>query len=275
MAEQILRIKPADVVKLIKQGEMEVVSPTIPASPDRPIPYTRMVERAMDILGTDFLGVEAIEKMTDKLKTVGVNVEFNLGSIPDLPYTEEDLQLAKQNGEILVLRAGTMTEGTQRPINIINFRKLFKKDPNGVLETPFYTFRKDANDWYKNEDFAKKNVEIQPGWALVKKDLLEDSRNKNWNQQNDVLKAYGEELVQTGATNIDVRRRTAMEAVWDAMLYYTNTGEHLLERDWDWTSSRTSGGYLVRVGVFDSNGLYVNGWNPEHSRSNVGVCPSR
>lgn len=277
MGDEILRLKPAQVIELIKQGEMEVVEPTPAAIIEPGLPQGGMVERAREILGPNFLGVEAIREMENRLKAVGANVEFTLDNIPPFSYTEQDLQIAKQNGELLVLRAGQgkKANGSNFALNIINFRDLFKKDPNGVLDTPFYSFRNDANDWYKNEDFAKKAVEIQLNWALVKKDPLEDSTSKTWNQQEDVLRAYGEELKQNGASNVDIRRRTAMEVAWDTMLYYTNTRQHLLKQAYDWTSSRTSDGGLVRVGGFGSGGLGVGRWNPEDSYSSIGVCPSR
>ncbi len=287
MRDEILRLKPAQVVELVKQGEMEVVTTAPAVINESSLPQDGMIERAREILGQDFLGVEAIREMESKLKIIGIDVKFDVQDAPPIKYSEKDLELAHQNGEMLVLRASQMVkEETDDdepiaslgrrdpqllPVTLINFRELFRNDPNQKL---FYSFRPEAYDWYLSEDFATKNGEIKLEWALVKKDILEGTTSKKWGQQDGVLKEYGKKLKQQGAINTEIRHRTATEAAWDTMLYYANTGEHLLEKTYDWTGSRTSDG-LVDVGAFDSSGLNVNGWDPGNSSSDVGVCPSR
>ena len=235
-----------------------------------------MVERAREILGRDFLGVEAIKKLEQELKKVGVNVEFALDKLPPFLYTEEDLQTAKAFGEMLVLRPEAMLRGGREvPITMIEFRELFRKDPLGKMQTVMYSFRTDVNDWYKREKFATGAGEIKLGWSLVKKDVLDGSTSTTWNDQEQLLKQYEAGLKRNGAKNVSTRRRTGAEAVYDELLYYVNTGERLLPDKYDWTQTRASGGYLVCVGRFDSNGLHVRNNRPEDSYSSIGVCPSR
>ncbi len=249
---------------------------TKPSSTEANRSQDRMAERAKEILGSDFLGIEAIRSMESRLKAVGVNVEFSLDNMPAIPYSEKDLELAKQNGEMLVLRAeNARINGKGSPLTLINFRELFRKDPVGSIATLFYSFRPDANDWYQGQDFATKPGEVKLGWAIVKKDLLPDSKSKTWDQQEEVLKQYAEDLKKRGATNAQVRRRTAMEATWDSMLYYINNKNQLLGSTVDWTSSRTSDGHLVGVGDFASDGLLLSRWRPSGSLDLLGVCPSR
>lgn len=247
-----------------------------PTPPESSKSHDKMAERAKEILGQDFLGVEAVKNMEAKLKSVGVNVDFALDNIPAVPYTEKDLELAKQNGEMLVLRAeNARMKGKALPLTLIDFREFFRKDPHGKMDTLYYSFRPDSNDWYKSENFAIQSGEIKLGWALVKKDILKDSTGKNYQQQDDLLKGYESELRSKGATRTQIRRRTAMEAAWDTMLYYINNQKHLLEKVLDWTQTRASDGRLVVVGRFDSLGLLLNGWNPSGSDDYLGVCPSR
>ena len=235
-----------------------------------------MVERAREILGRDFLGVEAIKKLEQELKGVGVNVEFVLDKLPPFPYTEEDLQTAKAFGEMLVLRPEAMLRrGRDVPLTMIEFRELFRKDPLGKMETVVYSLKTGANDWYKEERFATSAGEIKLGWSLVKKDVLDGSTNTNWNDQEQLLRQYEAGLKRKNARNTAVKRRTGTEAVYDELLYYVNTGERLLPEKYDWTQTRTSGGSLVYVGDFGSGGLYVSGSSPTRSGSYVGVCPSR
>ena len=235
-----------------------------------------MVERAKEVLGRDFLGVEAIKKLEQELKKVGVNVEFALDKLPPFLYTEEDLQTAKAFGEMLVLRPEAMLRGGREvPLTMIEFRELFRKDPLGKMQTVVYSFRTDTNDWYKGEKFATGAGEIKLGWSLVKKDVLDGSTNTNWNDQEQLLRQYEAGLKRKGAKNASVKRRTGTEAVYDELIYYVNTGERLLPYKYDWTQTRTSGGRLVFVGCFDSHGLSVYNCSPEPSNSNIGVCPSR
>lgn len=235
-----------------------------------------MVERAKEVLGRDFLGVEAIKKLEQELKKAGVNVEFALDKLPPFLYTEEDLQTAKSFGEMLVLRPEAMLRGGREvPLTLIEFRELFRKDPLGKMQTVVYSFRTDANDWYKGEKFATQAGEIKLGWSLVKKDVLDGSTNTTWNDQEQLLKQYEAGLRRKGAKNVSIRRRTGAEAVYDELLYYVNTGERLLPDKYDWTQTRTSDGFLVYVGRFDSDGLNVSRYWPRNSDSSIGVCPSR
>jgi len=234
--------------------------------------YDAMTEKAKDILEEDFLGVEAVLQMAEKLRKVGVNVEFNVDTIPAIPYSETDLQLAKRNGEMLVLRTNEMNIGNiPTPISLINFRELFKRDPNNNGQTMFYY----GKDWYANSPFVAETGDIKPEWALVKKNILVDSLNKNWDQQKEILKEYGKILRRDGGLHTTIRRRTATEFVWDMMLRYTNTDTKLLPETYDWTQTRLSNGYLLYVGAFDSIGVRVFGNRPDYSYSNLGVCPSR
>lgn len=281
MTEGILRLPHGQLEKFIQQGKMEVVTTIRNVSPTPEIHPSsdRMAERAKDILGKDFLGIEAITTLEKKLGMVGVDVRFDLDTVPPLDCNEGDLQFAKQNNEILVLRPAKMrmqlTKAVSMPITLLNFRELFRKDPNKDMQTVFYSFRKDANDWYKNEAFATEMGGVKLGWAFVKKEPLDDSFDKTWKEQEEALKKYVNTLSHTPLIRTNVQRRTALEATWDSMLYYINNKERLLPDKYDWTKSRASDGSLVLVGAFDSRGLDVDSWDAGDSYSNIGVCPSR
>lgn len=235
-----------------------------------------LAERAREILGKDFLGVEAVRNLEAKLAAVGKNVEFDLDKLPPIPYTEEDLRVAKDMGEMLVVRPDAMLAGGRKvPLSLIEFRELFRRDPLGIKQNLFYSFESGSSDWYKTEAFATGQGEIKLGWALVKKEVLDGSQSKTWNDQETLLKQYEDGLKRKGAINAQIRRRTGMESTWDTLLYYFNTGESLLENVYDWAQSRSSLGSLVYVGGFVSAGLGVGGGDPGRSFSNLGVVPSR
>lgn len=280
MASELLPFDPNKVSDLIKQGKIKVVSaPSAPIATtptEGPAIADRMMERAKDLLGKDFLGLEAVRAMGVSLRAVGVNVEFGLDNIPPLDCNERDLEVAKQNGEMLDLRIPLQrVNGQEEGITMMNFRELFRQDPTGNIATLFYSFRPDASDWYPTEDFAKLAGEIKLEWSFVKKEVLNGSTSKTWNQQENLLKKYGEDSQRKGASRTNIGRRTAMEVVWDTLLYYTNTGERLLDGKYDWTKSFASYGRLVLVGAFVSGGLGVYRWSPGRSHPRLGVCPSR
>ncbi|TSC88233.1 MAG: hypothetical protein G01um10147_138 [Microgenomates group bacterium Gr01-1014_7] len=276
MPTETLPFDPNQVPKLLKEGRIKVVRSPQVTSSERAVSTDRMTERAKDILGKDFLGVEAVRNMEAKLKGVGQAVEFDTAALPPIPYTEKDLELARQHGEMLVLRVGLMRLGGREvPLSLINFRELFRTDPLNKLSTPYFAFRSDANDWYKDQPFATKGGEIGLSWALVAKNILPGSNSKTLNQQARVMETYATNLQSQGASRTEFRRRTATEAAYDTLLYYVNNGEQLLSDKYDWTQTRTSDGRLVLVGYFDSGGLGVDYWDPTLQYPNIGVCLSR
>jgi DNA polymerase III delta prime subunit len=259
----------AEAEELLREEVVEAEEPQVEN-------LSGMMERAKEVLGKDFLGKDAIRTMEQKLKAIGVNVEFDIDKLPAFTYTEQDLQLAKQNGEMLVLRPDTMLRwGGEVPITLRELQELFKKDPLGKSGTPFY--HSSSEDWYVDEKFYETAGvgEIKLQWALVKKEVLDGSLNQTWNDQATLLKKYQGGLKRRGATSADIKRRTATEVAWDTMLYYTNTGERLLVSVYDWGQTRASLGRLVCVGSFDSAGLCVRSSDPDFSNSIFGVCPSR
>jgi hypothetical protein len=165
----------------------------------------------------------------------------------------------------MVIKKGN--QDVRKPVNILNLRDLFKKEDrfgSGRISYQFNPFGEGPvfynQDWYDNEDFAKQP--LKAGYAMPTKEVLPDSTNTNWNDQQALLEP-GE------------RRREANEAVWDSILYYASTGIKILERHYDWTNSHTFNGSPVNVGDFDSHGLRLGSWLPSESPGFLGVCPSR
>src|SRR3989344_813665 len=176
---------------------------------------------------------------------------------------------------MLVLRVPRLGEGkTERPLTIDSARELLTKgdslgDPKKKKQKVFYG--KKGESWYDNEEFATKDTPPL-GWGLVTKKILEESRSKNWDQQQEVLKKWAEE---NGIDPASIKRRTPVEIAYDTLLYYGSNKESLLADTWDWTGVRSSDGRFVSVGRFVSDGLHVNGVSRGRAHSDLGVCPSR
>ncbi|OGN00235.1 MAG: hypothetical protein A3B91_00955 [Candidatus Yanofskybacteria bacterium RIFCSPHIGHO2_02_FULL_41_29] len=227
-------------------------------------------QEAEEILGKDFLGPEAVQAT--------FNVELTpeeLQEIENIPFTREDLEQAKQLGMMLVLRVPRLGEGkTERPLTMDSARELFAGgdtlgDPKKKKQKVFYG--KKGESWYDNEGFATQETP-KLGWGLVMKSVLPDSLDKNWDQQEDILKKWAKD------NNIDptlVKRRTPVEIAYDTLIYYGANKESLLEGKYDWSGVQSSDGNFVNVGAFVSDGLSVNNDTRDNTLSHLGVCPSR
>jgi hypothetical protein len=103
------------------------------------------------------------------------------------------------------------------------------------------------------------------GWALVRKEILDETRNLAYDEQDEVVTRH----------RVDVRRRTAVEAVYDTLLHFGARHARLLETTWDWTKSRTVDGGYLNVGGFGSTGLQILSFSRAVRHAALGVCPTR
>lgn len=223
-------------------------------------------QEARELFGKDFLGPEAA------LKTFGVKfTPEEMKQIERIPFSKAELEKAKELGMMLVLRAPHDKDG--KPLTMNRMREILAGedklgDPSKKKQKLFY--RQPGEGWYNEEEFAKQAANL--GWGLAMKTILEESRSKNWDEQEKVLQEWAKK------NKIDpksVRRRTPVEVAYDTLAYYGANKETLLEKDYDWTGTRSSGGGLVHGGYFDSGGLYVDYDGRGDSDSYLGVCPSR
>jgi len=140
-------------------------------------------QEAKELLGEDLIGPEEIEK------TWGVRPE----EIPEIPFSREELERAKEMGQMLVLRVEKTEDGKpmslEAMIDII--QKRWDEEGKGKL---LYT-----SDEYKNwkertgADFGQKAP--RAGWTLVSKELLPQSTSKNYAQQTELMVAYLKDTV--------------------------------------------------------------------------------
>jgi hypothetical protein len=158
----------------------------------------------------------------------------------------------------LLLKGKKKGEKIEAPITIENLRKKYGK--------LFY-----EQDWYDDEKFANKEG-VELNWSIVKKEVLEESRDHDWGEQEKILKDWAKKH------KVDykfVKRRTPTEVVYDVLAYRDARKERILESDYDWTSVRSSDGNFVGVGGFVAKGLGVDSNDRGNRNSNLGVCPSR
>jgi len=109
-----------------------------------------------------------------------------------------------------------------------------------------------------------------PGWALVQKAILPDTANLSYYEQEQVLRNHA--LQQSRGAQL--RRRSAVEAVYDLTLFHVCRGIRLLENGFDWTSSRTVDGGFLNVGGFTEAGIRVVGFSAAVRHAELGICPT-
>jgi len=259
------------------------------------------LQEAKEIFGEDFLGPEEIEK------TWG----FQPDAVPEIPFSREQLERAKEMGQMLLLRVEQTDDGRpmslETMVNIVQGR--WDKEKRGGL---LYTI-----DEYKNwksrigDDFGQKTP--RSGWALVSKGLLPKSRDKNYIEQTEVIiKALREktfkdiempeeyeEAIQEFEANkarlvelmsgnwrqvakelselkiTQLTRQSIQEAVYDLAMYYDANDKRLLPNVYTWSLSLSPGGDLVNLGRFDSGGARGGEWEPGDRYGDVGISLSR
>ena len=97
----------------------------------------------------------------------------------------------------------------------------------------------------QGQEFAQTKVET--GWYLIRKDVVPNSRSKNWEEQKALLTNH-EEVPSAGVM---------VQAI---MLHFLCSGERLFENVYVRTSSVDSVGHRVLVGYFVADGLNVYYW---------------
>jgi hypothetical protein len=284
---------------LVAEGALESSDNKFTKDITREVAQAKQVlKEAERILGPDVFGPTAVEK------TFGLKLE--IARIPKVPFVTQELERAKELGQMLILRVDKASDGqplTMKKIQAI-LQPVFEKEDKGRV---LY-----GVDWYKGEDFYATETP-KFSWALVSKEVIPDSTSKNYLEQTDQLASYLETavfkdkpvpevyqeairefktqrstikpLIDSGwqkATEIlsglkfnQLVRQTPVATLYDLLLVLQAGDERLLEDKYTWTSRRASGGRLVVVGYFDSRGADVGHWLPGLSDVCIGVSFSR
>jgi len=255
-------------------------------------------EEARETLGNgQFLGAEEVGK------AFGVRLE----DVPPIPFSREELENAGRLGQMLVLRVDKAADG--EPLTMKKIQEVI----GGKMEASGKGPLRYPDDWYKDEDLFTKERPA-PGWTLTTKETVPGSASKDYIGQAEVMVAYLKDEVFAGSdippayeeairefeeqkaeiaglvsshwqqasqrlADLKITRLTrksAAETLYDMAVAFEETGERLLERGYSWTKTRSSVGYLVFVGFFDSDGALVSRDRPGYAYGGpLGVSFSR
>lgn len=266
---------------------------------------TEQMHKAKEIMGHSFLGPEQIK--------TAFGIEIKPEDIPEMPFTKKTLERAKELNQMLILRTGQASDG--EPLTMKQMSKMLKgktKDGGKTLYSDGGAGMVKDDAWYKNEDFYTKEAP-QPCWALVSKEIITESTDKNYLEQTERIISYlknevfkDEELPETYHEAVEefeeqkeeikaligadwekaaqkleklkitrLTRQSPAEVLYDILVNFQNNNERLLEETYTWTSRFVSDGGLVGVGGFGADGADVGSGMPGSGYDVLGVSFSR
>lgn len=189
---------------------------------------TAEIISAKKILGTNFIGIDELLNISDRLK-LKIPSE-----VPAIPYQLDELE-RKKDDYILILGVPSMEDG--KPINLNTLRNLFGINPD-ISEPCFYN-----QDWYLRENFIVEQLELK--WMLIRKNILENSRGINPDE-----------------VNKNHTLPSAIQCAYTFFVCWFFLNECLWENDFIWCNNFDHNGDRIYVGKYhDIEGINKNGFS--------------
>ncbi len=189
------------------------------------------VGAAKKILGTNFIGVDELSSIADKMNLLQPS-KMNK-PLPVIPYSEE--QLLKVAGtHVLFLAIPFNAE--EAPLSLMEMRDFFGIDP-AIKEPCFYN-----QDWYVREQFVHEPL-LEYRWYLLRKTLIDETRGKGIESDNENLPS-------------------ALVCAYAFFVYCYHANKYLWESDFVWCNDTDANGDRVYVGRYiDPQGIAKNGFS--------------
>jgi hypothetical protein len=140
------------------------------------------MDMAREVMSDDFFGFQEVEK--------AFGIEMKPEEIPEIPFSKEELEKARELNQFLVLRADKAPDG--KPLSLQKINEILK---GKVTDGSKFLYSDDGKGgikgdaWYKNEEFIKDETP-RLAWALVSKEVIPNSTSKNYLQQTEELVNY-------------------------------------------------------------------------------------
>jgi len=223
------------------------------------MPKVVTIEEARAILGADVLG-------TDEVSAAFGTAVSDLPSA--IPFSRDDLEAAKRAGEMLVLRSAQ--DAAKEPLTILRMLQHTPQafDPKFLRKVGYQL----KDEWGIELEPYAATAACTSGWGLVRKAILDASRNLAYEEQTTALEGYAKQLGVPPAT---LRRRSGVEMVYDTLLYFLARGQRLLAKEWDWSATRTVDGGFLNAGGFGANGMQIFSYSRAVRHGALGICPTR
>ena len=181
-----------------------------------------------------------------------------------IPFAPADLERARAEGEMLVLRIPRDPDGPLTMLALAG-RVAGGLDPK-VHTGVGYLLR---DEWtIDTQPFATADT-CAAGWWLVRRAPLTSTTNRGYRAQDDVLAAL------PAARDGRLHRRSAVEIAFDTLLWHRVRGERLLATAWDWSRSPSNDQGFAALGEYSEKGLGVIAYSRAVRFGTLGVCPQR
>ena len=214
---------------------------------------------ATALLGPAVLGPAELEQ-TLGYEPLATLTDAERREIARIPFSRADLERARTDGEILVLRVPRDPDG---PLTMLALARRLGDglDPK-VHKGVGYMLR---DEWTIDaQPFATSDT-CTAGWWLVHRSPLPTTLNRVYRAQDDLLPT------PTGRP----ARRSAVEIAFDTLVWQRARGERLLGDAWDWSRSPSNDQGFAALGEFGPQGLGVIAYSRAVRFGTLGVCPQR
>lgn len=183
-----------------------------------------------------------------------------------VPYSREVLEAARKRGDVLVYR---VEKDGDAPLTILGLLDRFPETVQPqLLKGVGYQLK---DEWTVGSEPFAGSATPRPGWRLVHAVPVPATCNCTYDQQTRALANYAESQGLAGR----LHRRSAVEIVYDTILFGRAHGTRLLERSWDWSDTPTQDGGFATVGEFGADGLKMVGYSRAVRFGNLGICPQQ
>lgn len=216
------------------------------------------LDEARGILGDAVLGPEEIVAVLgdDALAAVGPEAR---PAVERVPFDRATLERGAGDGAMLVLRLGHDAAG---PLTIVRLGQLLPDGLDPRVHTGVgYALR---DEWTIDTQPLGTTETCVPGWALVRRTPLPATLNRTRDAQDAVLAAL--------PAGTRPARRSAVEIVWDTLLWRGARGERLLADAWDWSRSGSTDAGFAAAGDFGDAGLRIIAYSAAVRFGTLGVC---
>lgn len=182
-------------------------------------------------------------------------------AVARVPFAAGDLERARADGELLVLRIPRDPDGRLTMLRLAA-RLQGGIDPaahkgSGYLLRPEWTV--------DDQPFATEET-CPAGWWLVRRAPLPTTFNRTYAAQEAALGP---------ARSGRPWRRSAPEIAFDTLLWHRVHGERLLPAAWDWSRSVSTDQGYAALGEFGTAGLRVIAYSRAVRFGTLGVCAQR
>src|SRR5207237_8092103 len=202
------------------------------------------LEEASRLLGGAVLGPRELTAALG-FDPLAVLPEDERPAIGRIPFGAADLERARAEGEVLVLRLARDPEG---PLTMLRLAARLDGglDPK-VHKGVGYLLR---DEWTIDDQPFATTETCPPGWRLVRREPLAATLNRTYRDQDTVLAAAGSNASAP-------YRRSAVEIAFDTLCWQRVHGERLPRRPWDWSRSETTDRRAVAPRGFGAPGLRI------------------